>query len=633
MKKILYFILLTLFFIPLGVKAIETTDQFYMDITINTDGSIKVKELAKLSGSYNGRFRDLEYENSSARSFSGDLDSFYSSSIYNGSDITSFEVGGIPARKITWDTFNEKHTSFERVEDANIGEMGKYVLSKSGDIYTVKTFLPSSYNNVFYLEYIVKDVVVVHNDVAEINWNLLGDSYEENIDDFKARITLPYEDSDLKVWLKGSEKTLNGVIEKNDNKGAIVTFDFLGAYNPITVRMIFDKSQVPYAIKKSGVDGKDKILEVEKRNAEEANKYREKIKRQNAFVKGINVLWISVFIISLFVYYLLYDKEYKANFIQEYLRELPSDTPPEVVEYIMSKSVSSNAFSSSICNMILKKVFTVQDDPNGKKNYIIIADDSKKDCLTEEELKIYDLLINIVGNGKSVTTKELKTYGKTESKATEFINKFDSWRRSVTKQGKSLNIYQESSGTKALNSLICLAGFLICYLDFHFEVWRIFGVLSAVLAVVGLIYVLSATKKTKEGIEEYTKWKAFKHFLKDFGRFNEKELPEIALWEKYLVYATALGCANEVQKAMKVKFEKMYPNGLDENNPSYMDYYMMNRIIDMDMANTVSNTVNTAVSASRSTIAASQAASSSGGGGGASFGGGSGGGGGGGGRF
>ena len=633
MKKIIYFILLTLFLIPLGVKAIETTDQFYMDITINTDGSIKVKELAKLSGTYNGRFRILEYNNSQAKQFNGDLDSFFSSDIYNGSDITNIEVGKISTKSITFDTFDEKVSYFEMVEDASPGEYGKYTLTKIGDQYKVKTFMPSNYNSVFYLEYIVKDVVVIHNDVAEINWNLLGNSYEENIDDFKARITLPNEDSNLKVWLKGSEKTLNGVIKKDNNQKALVTFDFLGAYNPITVRLMFDKSEVPYATKYSGVDGKDKILEVEKKNAEEANRYREKIKRQNYAIKVVNILWLGVFLVSIVLFYLKYDKEYKPEFEMEYLRELPSNNPPEVIEYIMSKKISSNAFSASICNMILKKVFTIKDDPNSKKNYIIIADDSKKEILSTQEQKVYDLLIDVVGNGKSVTTKELKEYGKKESNATTFINKFDGWKREVTKQGKNLNIYQETGKYKFFMAMICLISFLICYIDIQFEVCNLFGIFNAIVGIIGLIYVLKSTKKTKEGIEEYTKWNAFKHFLKDFGRFDEKELPEIALWEKYLVYATALGCANEVQKAMKLKIEKLYPNGLNENNPTYMDYYMMHRIIEMDMANTVSSTINNAVSASRSTIAASQAASSSGGGGGSSFGGGFGGGGGGGGRF
>ena len=42
-----------------------------------------------------------------------------------------------------------------------------------------------------------------------------------------------------------------------------------------------------------------------------------------------------------------------------------------------------------------------------------------------------------------------------------------------------------------------------------------------------LIYPFTITKRTLKGNDHYYKWKAFKRFLLDFGRFNEKELPEI----------------------------------------------------------------------------------------------------------
>ena len=632
MKKILFGILFILFLLPLGVKAVETTDQFYIDIKIEENGDLKVRELARISGTYNGRFRTLEYKGPSSKTFVGDEDSFYSSDIYNGSDITDIKVGAIKANTITWDLFDKPYVSFEQAEYASAGEYGKYTLSGDSTIM-IKMFMPSSYASVFYLEYTVKDVVVVHNDVAEINWNLLGDSYEENIDDFQARVTLPKDDSDLRVWLKGSEKTLNGVIKKTNDHQADVSFDFLGAYNPITVRLMFNKSQTPNATKTSGVDGKEKILAVEKKNAEQANAWRNKLQKQNKIIKGVNILWFAAFIISIIVFYFKYDKEYKPEFMHEYMRDLPSDISPEVVEYIMKKKSTSNGFAASICNIIHKKAFTVEEDPNKKKNYIITADETKFDRLTDDEKIIYDLLITTVGNGKSVTTKELKDYGKKESHATSFLNKFSKWKRSVDKKGKELNIYESITAGKALIVLLGLASIGLFMLDLSMEVWIGAGFLFGILGSIGIIYVSLAKRKTKTGIEEYTKWKAFKKFLIDFGRFDEKELPEIALWEKYLVYATALGCAKEVQKAMQVKINEMYPNGIDKTNPTFADYYYMNRIIDMNMASTVSNTVNTAISASRSALASSAASSAGGFGGGSSFGGGSGGGGGGGGRF
>ena len=81
-----------LFVLPISVFAKEPTDKMYMDITILENGDIKVKELAKLSGSYNGRIRTLAYKNLNASQFTGILSDFAGRYIYNGSNIKVYKV-------------------------------------------------------------------------------------------------------------------------------------------------------------------------------------------------------------------------------------------------------------------------------------------------------------------------------------------------------------------------------------------------------------------------------------------------------------------------------------------------------------------------------------------------------------
>ena len=123
-----------------------------------------------------------------------------------------------------------------------------------------------------------------------------------------------------------------------------------------------------------------------------------------------------------------------------------------------------------------------------------------------------------------------------------------------------------------------------------------------------------------KGREHYLKWKAFKNFLKDFGSFKDKELPEVKLWEKYLVYATVFGLAKEVQKTMRVKLTEL---GYDATYVHSYWYYN-----DFYMGNVISNSISKAHSNSNAAIAASSSSSGGGYGGGFSGGGGFGGGGG-----
>lgn len=635
MKKFIYLLFLSLFFIPLSVFAEEGTRDFLINIDILEDGSIKVRELATMSGEYNGRFRTLEYkENFYSSSFSDSKESFRQNMLYNGTNVTDIKVGATPYKKeLSFDDFSNQIDYFEEVDYASSGEYGKYQINNYYSKVEIKTFCPSSYKKAFYLEYIAKDVVVSHNDVAEIYYNILGDEYEENIKNFKVKVNLPKEDKDARMWLKATKESLNGNLEIQNHKTAYITYDFLGAYNPSTIRIMFNKDLVPYAKKKSGINAKDYILEVEKEAAEEANAYRERIRKQNNIIIGMSIVWFVILTITLIIYYLKYDKEYTPEFNNEYMRELPNNYGPEYVEYVMEHRISEKGFSASILNIILKKALTVKDLPDSKKDYLLVSDESKLDTLTEAEMKIYNVLIHDIGNGKSVTCKEIRNYGKSESKARKFIHVYDTWKGLVRKNARKLDIYIDSFGVKALPSIICLLGIFISFLNLTFETSFYPGYVAGIIGIGGMIYVCSSTKKTKKGIEEYTKWKAFKHFLKDFGRFNEKELPEIALWEKYLVYATVLGCAREVEKAMKVKLENMNVDGYDSTTDVFINYYYMNRIINANIASSVSGALNQAVASSRSSIAASQSSSSGGFGGGGSFGGGFGGGGGGGGRF
>ena len=148
--------------------------------------------------------------------------------------------------------------------------------------------------------------------------------------------------------------------------------------------------------------------------------------------------------------------------------------------------------------------------------------------------------------------------------------------------------------------------------------------------IVLIVFVLTRRFFTKKGAEQYAKWMAHKKFLEDFSRFNEKELPEVILWDKYLVYAVVLGNANKLSKEMNIKMSTM-----DDIDTTYVGYnpYMTHYFITASVYKSINNGVHTAVSSSRSSIAANQSSSGGGFGGGSIGGGGSFGGGGGGGRF
>ena len=57
---------------------------------------------------------------------------------------------------------------------------------------------------------------------------------------------------------------------------------------------------------------------------------------------------------------------------------------------------------------------------------------------------------------------------------------------------------------------------------------------------------------TQYGINEQAKWYGLYNFLNSNTLMNERQIHDIALWEKYLIYATAFGISEKVISALKI---------------------------------------------------------------------------------
>ena len=83
------------------------------------------------------------------------------------------------------------------------------------------------------------------------------------------------------------------------------------------------------------------------------------------------------------------------------------------------------------------------------------------------------------------------------------------------------------------------------------------GFVVGITFVICSIYLYSIYKQylllTQFGEDEYTKWRALYNFLNSETLMSEREVIDLVLWEKYLVYATAFGISDKVTKALKIR--------------------------------------------------------------------------------
>lgn len=644
MKKI-RFILFSLFImlLPIFVYADGTT-RYYIEVNVLDNGDAEVKELKLMDGEYNGYKTDIRYKSNGLTKFDGSKSSFEGSDIYNASALTDVKVYDVKFTTTDFSIINNKNREFVLVNSAEKGDYGVYTKTTNSEGIEILSYQPSVYKRASLVTYTLKDLVVVHNDIAELAHDFIGTDYQEDISNLIIRINLPSSSKELRIFSHGP---LNGKNRIIDDKSVEITYETLDKGNAVDGRVVFDKSIVPNATKKSNVDGLGKILEVEKERANYANKLREAARKREKMLQTLAIImeillgiWLIGLIVIVYKFYNKNDKEYRSEFNGKYFRDFPEEYTPSTVSYLMNKSINNLSFNAGILDLIRKKAITIEEvtiDKKGlfknkqQKDYKLSRNmNFNLDTLSTSEKKLFNLLIGTVGNGDYVILGDMKEFSKDYNNAKRLISGYDSWRYACESEAETEEFYENTKKEKTNCILYSLIFIPITFLALlcGSNMGRV--LLIDLFGILAIIYFSSATKRTKKGNEQYHKWKGLKNFLADFGRLDEKDLPEIKLWERYLVYATMFGLAAKVQNAMKMNLERMnYSDNIDFTYLYFDNYYF---------SNSMTNAVNSSLSSARGTISthelASSSDSSSGGyGGGSSFGGGGFGGGSGGGRF
>lgn len=614
MKKILWLFIL---FIPFLAKA-DGINSYNINATVLENGDLYVQEVFDLDGTYNGFERIINFKNSSAQAFDGSIESFNGSDIYNGTGIILKQIRAVDKNELDFNSLKTSGDEFKKVSYANKGDYGVYTEENNENGSSYLIYNPSSKRKAFYVEYVISNMAVVHNDVAEIGWNIFT-SLNEDVRNLKITINIPNNQNELRAYAHG---LLTGNIELINKNQFVLTLDELYPNEAMDTRFVFDKNIIVNPTKVTKEDALDKIISLETKKADEANLARDeakKIEKERQVKILIVICFCAIYLIGLvFVvirYYLKNDKELKPDFNQKYFRDIPSNYHPATVGYLFNKKVSSNDLSASILNLIDKKIIKVSG--SDKKTYKFTY--ALKDATLDEADRY--LIKLLFGEKDEILLEDFKKNAKKQY--TSFLDKYDAWLSIEKINAMDENFYEAKN-----NSLYVLYFVIGIILGCVSVILTPFGFLVALLSIIALIYISVCNKRTKKGNEEYAKWKALKNFMKDFSIIDKRELPEVSLWGKYLVYAVTLGCADTLAKSMKVRVQEITDvnyNNFDVTNIILMNNF--NRIINDSVVSAVNN------ARSAKSIAESNYSSGGGFGGGFSGGGGSFGGGGGGGRF
>ena len=250
MKKI--WILLIMLLCPLVIKA-ENIEDYYINATLNSNGDLLVEEYVlpkNNSGYWEKNIYYQESENSG--------DNLDYKNLNNHSGIELLTVGSVPKVK------NEKEEitgvkEFTKVNVASTGDNKVYLLRNDINKEYLRVYKTS--NEAYYLKYIIKNMAVKYEDIAEIYLIILKND-QDTIKNLKITINLP---NNNKAYSFTKGKNVKKVT--NNNYRLSYQYKDIKEQEDIKLRILFNKDIVNNSLKENNNQTLAEILSFEKQNS------------------------------------------------------------------------------------------------------------------------------------------------------------------------------------------------------------------------------------------------------------------------------------------------------------------------------------------------------------------------------
>ena len=497
----------------------------------------------------------------------------------------------------------------------------------------------SSATKEYKIQYTVEDAIAKYQDKAELYWQFVGEDFEVNAQKVVGTITLPQSATskdEIRVW--GHTEDLNGEIYVVDSNTIEFEVDGRNAGNFIEVRTLFPTEMITSTNRGANKERLQEVIQEETVWAEEANQkrqMRQNIRNGIAIIEGVIAILLCIVLIKA-----IREKLKKAKGLKKieptqeimYFREMPrEDATPAEALYLLKKQTMpfisteiGKIFSATLLDLSLKKCisFEVVKNEKGKEEIYLDLKEGTTVTLTKEEGVILKFLIEAFDGKDKITVKELERYiQKSQTKVVKLKDDIDKWVPSRLqelelqdkKEKEEYAKYNSQFGGNVVGLIFSILIGVITAMELTPLV--LIAVIPLVILEIIHLGVISHVQSkinvfTQKGVDEIEKWKGLKKYMEEFSMLDKKELPEIVLWEKFLVYATVFGIAQKVLKQLKI----VYPN-IEEmaeiNNYTYL-YFMMHT----NFSTSFSNAVSTSMSSSYSSATGGGGGFSGGGGGG-----------------
>lgn len=447
-------------------------------------------------------------------------------------------VSGIRVQEIT--ATNPKE--YDHVENAKNGDSDVFLIEEESNRVSIQIFSPSKdEKKTFRIGYAIKDVAVKYNDIGELYYKFLGKENETPIERFTVNIKLPQTitDNQIKIFAHGPQ---NGRIGKGKNNTYFLNVEDVPSNTFIEGRILFPKDLIPLSNNVQSIERYSKILEEEasyQNKKIEDRERKQKIKRTLAPIS----LWTSVFGFVVFLICLMLFKREKDIYQREEYIRIPEDCTPAVASYLTGAMIGTNTIFATILDLFRKGNVTIKEE-NGGEDFTISQLKQEDYYLLKHEKYFMDWLFRKMGNGHSVSTKEIKDF--TEYNSSKFVTMYSLWKDRIKKDVVFKGYYDKSKIKYGVLLLIySIIVFILGIFTLIYE--SLFGLIGLASSILLFIYSMTLFYRFSDyGYKQYKKWMDFRKFIKKYNRNLSKDDLMNSSLDISLIYALGLGIEKKI---------------------------------------------------------------------------------------
>lgn len=298
----------------------------------------------------------------------------------------------------------------------------------------------------------------------------------------------------------------------------------------------------------------------------------------------VTVLSIILLLTPIGIYY-KYGREPDLDYDVNYETDIPTNDSPLFINAIIPGNVNEinmDAFYSTILDLLDKKYMKVVEKVD--KDTILKVVDCDYSNLQQYEIDVIEYFKQFTDEKNNVSFKKIKK----EENALEFQKFLEKWKKEA----------KESLDTNKIDSF---------FQDKGSKLFKKYTKITLIYAIIALMYITTlnppvptigwafrstiilvpeaiitailpntvAGQWTTEGKIFHDRWKHFENYINNYSLIKEHPPASIQTWGKYLVYATALGDAQSVNRNMKNYFKQtgILEKTIEQSDTALFIYY------------------------------------------------------------